>query len=452
MKAKLVIIGSGSQFTEFFLQELFKYEEFKGCTLALVDRRPERLKHELNIAKTLNDSVDWDVTVKGHTERKEALEGANFVYSFFAVNQLEAWKKEFEIANKYDIYPLEGVGAGPPSIGFSMRHVPVMLDICEDIERICPDAWLIMDNNPLSKLVAAVQRFTKVKHVGYCNGQELVQMAIEQILDMTDRDDSKRHVGHIEREYLVPSDTVELTSAGINHLTWVTDIVSTSTGEDLYPKLFESMEKNPDRIPKGYKYSAELCKIFGLFPSPADGHISDYLWFADKAIQDKWGMKGFPVDEWFGNRDASAWEKIAASINDKKSAQEFISKRRTGWYNVQIARIMLSGKHSYFPAINVVNNGVIPNLPSDIIVEIPGIVGPDDIKAVKVKPLPDHIVPYCTLYGKITNLIADGAATGSKEKMFHALLLDPFVHSMDIAKKLLDDIFDYNRKYDTRFS
>ena len=103
MKTKIVVIGSGSQFTEFFLQELYKFEEFKGVTIDLVDRRPKRLEQAVRLAKSLNDAVDWDVEVLGHIERKEALDGATFVYCFIAVNQKEAWKKEFELANKHGV-------------------------------------------------------------------------------------------------------------------------------------------------------------------------------------------------------------------------------------------------------------------------------------------------------------------------------------------------------------
>ncbi len=448
---KFVIIGSGSQFTEFFLQEFFKIEKFKGSSLALVDRRPKRLKHEIKIAKLLNETVGWDVIIQGHTDREEALEGATFVYAFFAVNQKEAWKKEFEISNKYDIHPLEAVTSGPPSVGMSIRHVPVMLDLCADIERICPDAWLIMENNPLSKLVAAVQRHTNVKHVGYCSGHELVQMALEQLLDMTDRDPSLRQADPVEREFMVPAGNIEITLAGINHCQWALEIRSASTGEDLYPRLRECMEK-PELIPQGYKYSALICKKLGLFPSPADNHLADYLWFTNKTVHKAMGMGPYPVDKWFGNRDANAWEKIAAEINDAESAREFIARRRTGYLSLEIPRIMISARPSYFPAMNLVNNGAISNLPPEVIVEVPGIIGSDSVNLMNVGPLPDQIAPYCALLGSINNLIADAAATGSKEKAMQALLLDPYVHSMTIAEKLLDDILNYNSKYDTRFS
>lgn len=451
MSVKFVVIGSGSQFTEFFLQELFKYEEFKGCRLALVDRRPARLKHEVELAETLSRSVGWDITVQGHTERKEALEGATFVYCFIAVNQRETWKKEFELANKHGVYPLEAYTAGAPGLGMAIRHVPVMLDICEDIERICPDAWFIMENNPLTKMAAAVERHTNVKYVAYCFGHELVQMALEQLLEMTDRDPATRAADPVEREFMVPAGNIELTLAGINHCAWLLDIRSTETGKDLYPRLRKCLEK-PELYPEGYRYSIEICKRFGLFPSPADNHLADYLWCTDQSVHKWMGLGPYPVDEWFGNRDANAWEKIAASIKDEKSARQFISRRRCGWFNLRIASYMMKSQPSYFPAVNVVNNGAISNLPADIIVEVPGLISPDSVKAVQVGPLPEQIAPICALHGWINNLAGDAAATGSKEKALQALLLDPFVHSMTTAKKLLDDILDYNRKYDTRFS
>ena len=149
MKPKIVLIGSGSQFTEFFLQELFKYEDFKGCTLALVDRKPNRLQHEMNMAESLNTASEWNIRIEGTGDRREALAGADFVYVFAAVNQGEAWPKEFELAKKYGYTTLEGYTNGPASIGTSIRHVPLVLDICKDMEELCPEAWMVLCNNPI---------------------------------------------------------------------------------------------------------------------------------------------------------------------------------------------------------------------------------------------------------------------------------------------------------------
>lgn len=450
MKPKIVVIGAGSQFTEFFLQEIFKFEEFRGCTLALVDRRPTRLEQEVRLANFINDSSGWDIKVKGHTDRRDALKNANYIYCFIAVNHMETWKKEFEIANKHGIYPLEAYTAGAPGLGMSMRHVPVMIDICKDIEEICPNAWLILDNNPLAKIMAAILRHTKVKCIGYCNGHELVQMALEQILNMDEREPSERAADPVEREFMVPAGNVDITLAGINHCQWLLDIRDTKTGEDLYPLVKENL-KDINKVPTGYKFSAEVCKLFGYFPSPADNHVADYIWAVDRNIFKDFDLAPYPVDKWFGGRDAEAWKKIADGINTHEAARDFVSKRRVGWLNLQIVRFMMSGEKKYFPAINLLNTGAITNLDSDIIVEVPAIIGPNGAKAIMIGDLPEQLVPICALHGRITNIVADATVLGSKELALQALLLDPFVPNLQTAKGLLDDMLEYNKDYYTRF-
>jgi alpha-galactosidase len=450
VKTKIVVIGSGSQFTEFFLQELFKFKEFRGVTVDFVDRRPKRLEQELRLARSLNSAVGWGVEITGHTERKEALEGATFVYCFIAVNQKEAWKKEFELANRHGVHPLEAYTAGGPGLGMAIRHVPVVLDICRDIESICPDAWLILDNNPLAKLLAAVFKHTKTNCIGYCNGHELMQMALEQLLEMDERDPSERAADPVEREFMVPAGNIDITLAGINHLQWLVDIRDTKTGADLYPEVRKRIQK-PENVPEGYKFSAEVCRLFHYFPSPADNHVADYIWCVERDVFKDLSLAPYPVDQWFGGRDADAWGKIADSVKDEATAKDFIKQRRVGWMNLTVARYMLSGTQKYFPALNMRNNGSIPNLDDDIVVEVPAIIGPDGFKASAVGPLPGQVAPLCALHGRITNIAADAAATGSKELALEALLLDPFVHNLRRAEAYLDDILAYNGKYETRF-
>ena len=450
MNGKIVIVGSGSQFTGFFLQELFKHEDLKGVTLALVDRRPERLEHEVKLARYLNDTVGWDVTVEGHTDRREAFKDATHIYCYIAVNQTETWGKEFEIANKYGIYPLEAYTAGPPSLGMAIRHIPPVLDICADVEEICPDAWMILENNPLTKIISAVYRYTNVKAIGYCYGHMLEQVAVEQILDMTEKDPARYQADPVEREYMVPVGNVEITTAGINHLQWVLDMRSTKTGEDMYP-LFRERINDPSNIPEGYAFSAAVCKMFGLFPSPADGHVADYLWFVDRDVQKKYGLEPYPIDTWHGNRDENAWETIAADISDEESAREFIGSKFSGYRNIDIARYLRSGDKHYFPAVNVINNGLISNLDDSIVVEVPAVISAGRIDPVRVGAIPEPMASYCNLHGIITNLMADAAVLGSKEKALEALALDPFVPNIITAEAILDEILDYNKKYDTRF-
>lgn len=449
---KITVIGSGSQFTQFFLQEFFKYERFQGATLAFVDRNEARLEQELNLARNLSKLLDFNLSLEGHTDRRKALPGSDFVYCFVAVKSKEAWAKEFEIAQRHGLNPFEAYTVGSPGLGMAMRHIPVMLDIAADIEALCPEAWFIMDNNPLAKIAAAIEKYTNVKYLGYCNGHEMIQMALEQLLQKTNRDAGLRDADPIEREFMVPSGTVDVLLAGINHLQWVLKAVDTENGEDLYPLIHETIGKmDIGQFPGGYRFTFEITKLLQCIPSPADNHVGDYIWCLDKPLADAAGLGPYPVEQWFGGMDADAWGKLAASFTSADQAATFVKQRRIGWMSTLIAHEMTCGTPVYFPAINVRNNGAIENLSDDIIVEVPGVIGPDWVRPVNVGPLPGHIAPICELHGKISNLVAEAAAEGDRLKALQALLLDPFIHSVSTAEAVLEDILKYNKGYETRF-
>jgi len=416
-RKKIVLFGSGSQFTEFYLQELFKYEDFKGITLAFVDRKPERLKVVKGIAEKISASMDWDIKFEGYSDRREALPGADLVYCFAAVNYKESWKMERTICLKHGMNPYEFHTSGVSSLSMGIRHIPLVLDLCKDMEELCPDAWLILDNNPLTKILTAVLRHSKTKAFGYCNGHELEQMGIEQILELDKVDSKVIEAEGFEREYMVPGGTISAHQVGINHMGWIVSIKDSKTGEDLYPKFKDIIAKTPlKNIPKGFRFSVEMYKRIGFFPAPGDTHIADYMWCMDKDMETLCNVEPFDVDSWFGGRNASDWSEIADKITDQDSINSFINEKRTGWQTTQIARIMLGGKYEYFPSINIMNNGCISNLNDDVVVEVPGVLGPDFVRGINMGPLPDEVLAFCQLHATQANLIADAAALGNKEK------------------------------------
>ena len=449
---KIVLFASGSQFTEFYLQELFKYTDFKGVTVAFVDRKPERLKVVKGIAEKINDALKWDIKLEGYTDRREALPGADLVYCFAAVNYKESWKMERTICLRHGMNPYEFHTSGVSSLSMGMRHIPLVLDLCKDMEELCPNAWLILDNNPLTKILTAVLRHSKTKAFGYCNGHELEEMGIEQILGKADLGASVIEAKGFEREYMVPGGEISVQQIGINHMGWIVSIKDSETGEDLYPKFRDIAFNSPlKKIPLGYRFSVEMYKRFGYFPAPGDTHIADYMWCVDEEMDKLCNLAPFDVDSWFGGRDAAAWSEIADRISDLDSIKAFINERRTGWRTTQIARIMLGGKYEYFPAINIMNNGCISNMNDDVVVEVPGVLGPDFAKGINIGPLPDQVLAFCQLHATQANLIADAASLGDKEKALQALLMDPYIASVKKAEALLADVLDYNKQYDIRF-
>ena len=455
MKRKIVLIGSGSQFTEFYLQELFKYPEFKGITLTFVDRNPERLAVVKGIAEKINGLLGYDITFEGYTDRRDALPGAYLVYCFASVNYKETWANEKVICNRHGLNPYEYHTSSISSLSMGMRHIPLVLDICADMEELCPDAWLVLENNPLTKIETAVLRHSKTKVIGYCYGHELVEMSLEQILGKTPEGKSTEETagaGLIDREYMVPGGAVSLQSMGINHLMFVQSIKDSKTGEDLYPEFRRIINETPlEKLPQGFRYSAEVYKRLGFFPGPGDTHIADYMWCTDEEIAKKCNIECFDVWSWFGGRDADAWDQIGAVVQDKESAEKFVMERRPGWQSTQLARIMIGGKYEYFPAINIMNNGCISNLPDDVVVEVPGVLGPDSVQGIKMGRLPEEIAAFCHLHAMQSNLFADAAALGDREIALRGLMIDPYIAGITRAEALLEDVIQSNSKYDIRF-
>jgi alpha-galactosidase len=208
---------------------------------------------------------------------------------------------------------------------------------------------------------------------------------------------------------------------------------------------------SPEDFPAGYKFIFEAAKWLGFVCSPADNHVGDYLWFIDKKTSDRCSLYPYPVDQWFGGRMANDWKEIVAKYDTEENVKEYVSQRRIGWLSLQISRYLMTAGQKYHPALNLMNNGAISNLTDDVIVELPAVIGPDGPKAVQYGPLPEVITPYCQLTGSITNIVADAAATGSRELALQALLLDPFIHSVTVAEALLEDMLAYSREYETRF-
>jgi len=448
---KIVLIGSGSQFTEFFLQEIYKYPELKGLTVALVDRRPERLGVVKGICEKLDSMLDFGVKYEGYTDRRDALPGADLVFSFIAVDLKEAWNNDGLFCRRHGLNPYEFHTSSIGSLSMGMRHIPPHMDICKDIEELCPDAWFIIESNPLTKILSAILRHTKVKAVGYCYGHEMIQVAIEQILAL-DENKETLEVESFEREFMIAGDTVSVLAMGVNHMGWVMTMRDTETGEDLYPAFREKCKITPiEKIPLGYRYSVELCNRLGYIPLPADVHVADYIWNADETIAKKTNLIPFDPYESFGGRGPDSWGEFAKELEDIESINKFISLRKNGWQSVKLMCMMLGGKYEYFPAVNIMNNGCISNMSDDVVVEVPGVVGPDYVGGLNMGKLPEELQPYCELHGIQGNLIADAAAFGDKSKAIKAMLMDPFLASITKADAMVDEVIEINRKYDISF-
>jgi len=236
---------------------------------------------------------------------------------------------------------------------------------------------------------------------------------------------------------------LDIKAAGINHFSWIMDIRDRATGEDLYPLLRE-------RWLTGYRrdfepLTREMFAIFGLMPTPGDSHLCEFLPFVVDPVHKPWEKYGLKLQSWEGNRRrrASRWE-LARSILSEETPVE---KLRDMWqFNIleepvaEMIEAITYNDNYYAQQLNIPNNGgLIPNLPADAIVEVPGVISGMGIQGLGFPPLPDGIAALCRRELELSSIIVEAAATGDRNLALQALLLDPMIDDLDTARAILND-------------
>lgn len=415
---KIVFIGAGSMsFGIPTYRDLFTTPELSGSTLSLVDIDPENLDRMYELALVMNEKSGMGLTIEKHLERREALPGAEFIVNSLAIERCELWKHDFQVPLKHGIRHCLGENGGPGALFFGMRTIPLIMDICRDIEELCPNAWFLNFSNPESRIVLAVNKYTNVKCIGLCHGLFMAQYDIAHIL------------GRDHRE-------IEVSGAGMNHFQWILSIMDKETGEDLYPS-FREKEKEFDASFR--PFTRKMFHAFDLWPTCSDDHLGEYLPYGYEA-----GMEGYNF-EWDEQDRVRMKQEIADTISGKRELGEWLTK--SGEKAIEVITALHTGKRANIPSAVVYNGGAISNLPADVAVEIPIVVEKDRITKLHVGGLPQQIRSALSLQCGAQQMAVDAAMHGSKAMARQALLVDPVINSTDAAEKILEELWEINRPY-----
>lgn len=418
---KFVVIGAGSvSFGLMTVLDLVRNPKLRGSELVLVDVAADRLERMTRMARRLNETWQGELRISATTDRTEALPGATIVVLAVERDRYRLWQMDLDIPRKHGSLQTEAENGGPGGLFHTLRQVPIILDIAHDMERLCPDAWLVNMSNPESRVTLAVHRYSKVKSVGVCLGAYITQDSL-----------ARKVLGRNQQD-------IDIKVAGINHCHWVMDIRDSRTGEDLYPEVRRRIEQVD---PAWQPLSRECLRLFGYYPGPGDGHVSEYI---------PWGPLYLPPDRADRLRGFAAGEKQQIETVDRMIARQgplneeelrpLMAEGRLRWQTQDIYMSLLDNGNRYILSLNLPNDGYIPNLKQDAIVEIPAIVGADRIYGLGVGAMPDAIAALMELQLRIMDLAVDAAVTGDRKTALQALLIDPTVPSPDAAKKILDEM------------
>jgi len=457
---KITVIGAGSaSFGENTLSAIMRSKKLKGSTLALVDRNNDTLDIVHRLANRLNVEWNADFIITAHTDHYDALSDSQFVVNAIEVGAREKlWQRDFEIPLKYGVRQPYAENGGPGGFAHAARNIDPIMQIVRDMERACPDAWLINFTNPMIRICDAVNRHSKIKSVGLCHqinaGYGMVGVALaddfgievpEGLSGMHAAGD--QHPLHQRvREQIVP--LVDIRAAGLNHFTWILSIHDRRTGEDLYP-LFRKRFFELD--PKFEPLTRDVFSAFGLFPVPGDTHLCEYLpWMSDPNTKpwEHYNIRLYDWDERASSRGIEH-QRLNDMANNNIAIDELLHTDSEGALEM-IENIAGTGSH-YHLAANLPNVGQIPNLPLSATVETPVQVNGAGIHPVHTEPLPESVAELCRREITTAQLGVDAVVEGSREKALQCLLLDPVITDINTAKKILDDYLSEYKEYLPQF-
>lgn len=424
---RITFLGAGSTvFARNVLGDVMQTDVLRDSEIALYDINPERLDDSFQILSNINkNSNDNRATLKtycGLDELKAALEGAVFVVNAVQVGGYDPGTiRDFEIPKKYGLRQTIADTIGVGGVFRALRTIPVMQQFADAIEEVCPDAWLLNYSNPMSILTGYMQRYTKVKTVGLCHSVQVV---------------ARELVKGVGLEY---TDDITTKVAGINHMAWLLEIKK--NGEDLYPEIKQrSLE---GKIPDGDRVRHDLMQRFGYYITESSEHNSEYhAFYIKEKYPELIERYNIPLDEYIRRsvRQIDEWAGMRASlVNDPD-----LSHDRSHEYASYIMEAMVQDK-PYKIGGNVLNTGLITNLPQNACVEVPCLVDASGITPTYVGDLPEMQAALNRTNINVHLLTIQAARTLRKEDVYAAVSMDPHTASelsLDDIRAMCDELLE----------
>ena len=426
---KIAFIGAGSiVFAKNLLGDILSFPELANSTISLMDIDPERLRTSEIVAHRVAEFFEAKPKIEATLDRRQALDEADYAISMFQVGGYKpSTVIDFEIPKKYGIHQTIADTLGIGGIMRGLRTIPVFLDICKDMEELCPDVMFLQYVNPMAMNTWAINRASNIKTVGLCHS---VQGTAEAL------------AGDIG----VPFHEINYICAGINHMAFY--LKFERNGENLYPQIREVLETNS----YGRRYRGladhvryEVFRRTGYFVTESSEHFSEYVpWFIKHDRSDLIEQYEIPLDEYIRRCEdqLAEWELEKAALESGKLDEQ--RYERSQEYGSLIIHSMETGTPRVVYG-NVANQGLIDNLPQGCCVEVPCLVDKNGLQPTKIGRMPPHLAALQQTNVNVQSLVVEAALTGKREHIYHAAMLDPHTAaelSLDQIWSLVDDLIE----------
>ncbi len=417
---KITFIGAGSTiFTKNLLGDILAFPELADAEIALHDIDPDRLRTSEIVARRVAQALDARPAILATTDRRAALEGADYAICMI---QVAGYKPgtviDFEVPKRYGLRQTIADTLGIGGILRGLRTIPVLLEMCSDMEELCPDVTLLQYVNPMAMNCWAISRVSSIKTVGLCHS---VQGTAEQLA---------ADIG-------VPVDEINYLCAGINHMAFY--LRFERDGQDLYPRIRQVAAEG--RVPAWNRVRYEMLRRLGYFVTESSEHFSEYVpWFIKRDRPDLIEKFNIPLDEYITRCEAqiAGWEAMRVELEGGAP----LAVERSHEYGSLIIHSLETGTPRVIYG-NVPNAGLIDNLPPGCCVEVPCLVDKNGIQPTHIGPLPPQLAALMQTNINVQALTVEAALTGRREHIYHAAMLDPHTAAeLDLEQiwSLVDDL------------
>lgn len=433
---KVTFMGAGSTiFAKSVLGDCILTPEIEGLEISLFDIDLKRLNDSKMMLENICKNVGREVKIEAYTDRKEALKGAKYVVNAIQVGGYKPCTvTDFEIPKKYGLRQTIADTLGIGGIFRALRTIPVLEDFVRDMEEVCPDALFINYANPMAMLTGYIQTHTRINAIGLCHS---IQVCIPQLFEALDMKD------------LVDETMYDI--AGINHQAWLLR-VEDKNGNDLYPQI---KQRAADFMAGKVKYDADWDKVryemmlnFGYYVTESSEHNAEYTpWFIKSAHPELIERYNIPLDEYPRRciKQINDWESMRKELVEDGN----ITHERSREFAAHIIQAM-ENDTAYRVHGNVLNHGLITNLPYDACVEVPCLIDRAGIHPCYVGDLPQQCAAINRTNINVQLMTIQAAKSHKKEDLYMAAMLDPHTAAeltMDEIKSMCDEMLEAHKDW-----
>ncbi|HEX7064123.1 MAG TPA: alpha-glucosidase/alpha-galactosidase [Bacillales bacterium] len=430
--AKITFLGAGSTvFAKNILGDCMLTPALQEFEFALFDIDQSRLEDSKNMLSNLRKSLGSTCAIKAYTDRKEALKGAKYVINAIQVGGYDPCTiTDFEIPKRYGLRQTIADTIGIGGLFRNLRTIPVMMDFARDIQEVCPDAWLLNYTNPMAVLTNVMINDGGVKTVGLCHS---VQVCVPRLL----------------KQLGIDSEGVQSKIAGINHMAWLLEV--TKDGEDLYPEI-KRRAAGMEKEVHDDKVRFELMKRFGYYVTESSEHNAEYYpYFIKDKYPELIDRFNIPLDEYPKRcvKQIEKWQKMREELVNNTD----LTHERSREYVSRMLEAMETNE-PYKIGGNVMNDGLITNLPEEACVEVPCLVDSSGVTPTHIGDLPQQLAALNRTNINTQLMTIEAARTLKKEAVYQAAFLDPHTSAeltMDEIVSLCDDLIEAHGSWLPRF-